>query len=126
MPVTKPATPATKRTIVPLAAAKKGPVAVAPAAVVKPRLAAAKATPAPVAAARAAPAERVPSARGIAGLVAGKKVKKLVENPKRANSKAFDMWEATVDGMTYPELLAAGVSSADIKYNVEHEFIKFV
>lgn len=125
-----PAVPvATKRTVVPLATAKKAAPAPAPAKAA-PKLATAKAAPAPVArAAKAAPAPAEgavrESTRGIAGTLAGKKVKVLVQNPKRPNTKAYAMFDLYRNGMTYAELRSAGVSVADIDWNIKHEFVAF-
>lgn len=131
MPVAKPAVPvATKRTVVPLASAKKAAPAPAPAPAKK--LAAAKAAPAPAKAVRAAPAPAAEATdgrhtpqRGINLELAGKKVTVLVENPKRG--KCREMFDLYKTGMTYEALREAGVTVADIRYNMNHEppFISF-
>jgi hypothetical protein len=98
----------------------------APAA--KPTLAVAKATAAP---AKPVKAEKVATPAGerasrIAGELEGKKVTLLVaENPKREGTNAAAMWELYKKGMTYAQLREAGVSVADIHWNIKHEFITF-
>jgi len=52
-------------------------------------------------------------------------IKILVEeNPKREGSKTFERFKLYRNGMTVKQALEKGVTSADIRYDVEHEYIK--
>ena len=46
-------------------------------------------------------------------------------NPKRADTNAYEMYKLYKVGMTPIDLAGAGVSTADLKYNLAHEYIKF-
>lgn len=48
---------------------------------------------------------------------------KAAENPKRAGSKSFDVFAKYKDGMTVKEAKEAGISTADLRYDSEHDFI---
>lgn len=51
-------------------------------------------------------------------------IKILVDkNPKREGSKAFERFEFYKDGMTVKAAKEAGVTSSDIRYDTEHNFI---
>lgn len=66
-------------------------------------------------------------AKKVQGISADSTLTVLAEsNPKKANSKAFDMYElyATLpEGATVKDAKDAGISMADIHYNVIHGYI---
>lgn len=130
---------ATKRTVVPVKGApapktvaaapapakaakapKAPPVTAAVAENTKPaRVAKAQGVPA---AAPAPAAERGPRA---APLNPASRIFLLVkECPKRAGTKAAQMWAAYKNGMTVADARGAGISMGDIHWNIAHGFIE--
>lgn len=54
-----------------------------------------------------------------------RKIVFVAPNPKKPGSASYDRFARYVAGMTVTEALAAGVSSADVKWDSERGFIKF-
>lgn len=78
----------------------------------------------PVKAPKAAPVEGAePQKRG--KRIENQKIRVLVkDNPKRPSSASFGRFELYKTCKTTDEFLAAGGLSADLRYDVEHEFIE--
>ena len=49
----------------------------------------------------------------------------VAPNPKKPGSKSYERYAAYREGMTVSEAIAAGVTSADVKWDHDHGFIRF-
>ena len=87
------------------------------------------------AAAGAKPAAAAPVVKKIAGLdpsakiafgadKEGKPYNTTDNNPKRAGTKSGERFAKYVAGQTLAQVVAAGVSPADVKWDIDHGFIK--
>jgi hypothetical protein len=79
----------------------------------------------PVKAPKAAPVEGAEAPKTRGKRIENQKIRLLVKsNPKRPSSASFGRFELYTTCKTTDEFLAAGGLSADLRYDVEHEFIE--